>query len=94
MARVDDEEEKAWKSVVEYVAMSGGTGVSESESVSAPESELLLLEISLCRTIQSSMEDSLENTCASRADMFSSEMVMVRWRMDAERKMLKRYAGL
>ena len=35
MARVDDEEGKAWKSVVEYVAMSGGTSVSESESVSA-----------------------------------------------------------
>ena len=32
---MDDEEEKVRKSVVEYVAVSGGTSVSESESVSA-----------------------------------------------------------
>ena len=85
---------KVRKSVVEYVAVSGGTSVSESESVSAWVS--VLVGISLCRTIRScSREDSWEKTCASRADRFSREMVMVRRRMGAELKMLEmRYAGL
>ena len=84
VARVDEEEVKVRKSVVEYVSMSWGRSVS------------VLAGISLCITIRScSREDSWEKTCASKEERFSSEMEMVRRRMGAELKMLEmRCTGL